>query len=81
MVVGYLMTYIHFLMFWGVIVSLTGALVTFLVGVVYADLWAAHRRTQQMMKDRDERFADQEGAAINDPVDEDPFVETYDDDK
>ena len=80
MIIGYLMTFVPLLMFWGAIVSLTGALVTFLVGTVYADLWAAHRRTQQMIKDRDERFADgEELPDIEDPVSEDPFEETYDD--
>lgn len=74
------MTFVQLLMFWGAIVSLTGALVIFLVGTVYADLWAAHRRTQQMIKDRDERFAEaDELPDIDDPVTEDPFEETYDD--
>ena len=79
MVVGYLMTFVPVLMFWGAIISLTGALVVSLVGTVYADLWAAHRRTQQMIKDRDERFAEQEEDDIDQPVVEDPFEETYDD--
>ena len=78
MVIGYLMTFVPYLMFWGAIVSLTGALVIFLVGTVYADLWAAHRRTQQMIKERDERFAEQETTDIDEPVIEDPFEETYD---
>jgi len=75
MIIGYLMTFVPLLMFWGASVSLTGALVCFLVGTVYADLWAAHRRTQQMIKDRDERFADSDEL----PEIEDPFEETYDD--
>jgi hypothetical protein len=78
MAIGYLMTFVSFLMFWGAIISLTGALVIFLVGVVYADLWAAHRRTQQMIKERDERFAEQETEDVDEPVIEDPFEETYD---
>jgi len=74
------MTFVPLLMFWGAIVSLTGALVIFLVGTVYADLWAAHRRTQQMIKDRNDRFAEEnELPDIEDPVAEDPFEETYDD--
>ena len=74
------MTFVPLLMFWGAIISLTGALVIFLVGTVYADLWAAHRRTQQMIKDRDERFADAEELPdIDNPVSEDPFEETYED--
>ena len=80
MIIGYLMTFVHLLMFWGAIISLTGALVIFLVGTVYADLWAAHRRTQQMIKDRDERFAaGEEVADIDEPEIENPFEETYND--
>jgi hypothetical protein len=82
MIIGYLMTFVQILMFWGAIISLTGALVVFLVGTVYADLWAAHRRTQQMIKARDERFAEQESSDVEDDIDqpeiEDPFEETYD---
>ncbi len=78
MIIGYAMTSIQILMFWGAIISLTGALVLFLVGTVYADLWAAHRRTQQMIKDRDERFAEDEISDIDEPVIDDPFEETYD---
>ncbi|MGY5858765.1 MAG: hypothetical protein RTU63_05310 [Candidatus Thorarchaeota archaeon] len=78
MIIGYLMTFVHLLMFWGAIISMTGALVVFLVGAVYADLWAAHRRTQQMMKDRDERFAEEE-SDVDGVVIQDPFEETYDD--
>lgn len=79
MIIGYLMTFVQLLMFWGAIISLTGALVVFLVGTVYADLWAAHRRTQQMIKDRDERFAEKEESDTDGPVIEDPFEEVYDD--
>lgn len=79
MIIGYAMTSVQILMFWGAIISLTGALVMFLVGVVYADLWAAHRRTQQMIKDRDERFAENDVPDVEEPVIEDPFEETYDD--
>ncbi len=75
MVIGYAMTSVQILMFWGAIISLTGALVMFLVGTVYADLWAAHRRTKQMMEERDERFAEDEVSDV-----EDPFEETYDSD-
>ena len=74
------MTSVQILMFWGAIISLTGALVMFLVGTVYADLWAAHRRTQQMIKERKERVAE-DGVSDDDdeePVIEDPFEETYD---
>jgi len=78
MVIGYLMTFVQLLMFWGTIISFTGALVVFLVGMVYADLWAAHRRTQQMIKDRDERFSEEEETDTDESEITDPFEETYD---
>ena len=79
MVIGYLMTFIQILAFWGAIISLTGVLVLFLVGTVFADLWAAHRRTQQLIRERDERLAEQdEEDDIDGPIIEDPFEETYD---
>ncbi len=78
MIAGYLMTFVQLLKFWGAIISYTGALVVFLVGMVYADLWAAHRRTQQLIKDRDERFSEDEETNIEESVIEDPFEETYD---
>lgn len=79
MIIGYVMTFVHILMFWGAIISLTGALVIFLVGMVYADLWAAHRRTEQMIKERNERFAEDEVSDVEEPDIEDPFEETYGD--
>ena len=72
------MTFVHLLMFWGAIISMTGALVLFLVGTIFADLWAAHRRTMQMIKDRDERFTEEDVPDIDEPEIEDPFEETYD---
>lgn len=48
----------------------------FLVGMVFADLWAAHRRTQQMMKDREERGLMTEE---DEDLDEDPFEEVIGD--
>ncbi len=74
---GYALTYVRLLAFIGVILALTGVLTLFLVGVVYADLWAAHRRTQQMIKDRDRRFKSEE-EELEVPDIEDPFEETYD---
>ena len=76
-VIGYLMTTVVYLAFWGAIISLTGVLVLFLVGTVYADLWAAHRRTKQLIKDRDERLAEEELPDIDQPDLDDPFEETY----
>jgi hypothetical protein len=77
---GWAMTFVYMLQFLGIIIALTGALTTFLVGTVYADLWAAHRRTQQLIKERQ-----REGMALpnedsDKPIIEDPFEETYDED-
>ncbi len=63
------------LQFLGSILSLTGVMTIFLVGMIFADLWSAHRRTRQMIKAREEKGlpSEQEEALI-----EDPFEETYD---
>jgi hypothetical protein len=45
--------------------------------MVFADLWAAHRRTQQIIKDREDKGLPTEQ---DEDMIEDPFVETLDDD-
>ena len=76
---GYAMTFVHLLAFLGTIIALSGVLTLFLVGTVYADLWAAHRRTQQLIKDRQRRLEELDEEEIEAPEIEDPFEETYDD--
>ena len=73
---GTLLLFIPGLQFIGAILSLTGVLTIFLVGMVFADLWAAHRRTQQMIKDREERGLK---AEEDEDLDEDPFEEVIGD--
>ncbi len=73
---GTLLLFIPGLQFFGAILSLTGSLTVFLVGMVFADLWAAHRRTQQMIKDREERGLMTEE---DEDLDEDPFEEVIGD--
>ena len=69
---GLFLTTIQLLRFIGIVLSLTGVLTLFLVGVVFADLWAASRRTKDIIKAREARgIADPE-----EPLDEDPFVDT-----
>ena len=63
------------LQFLGSILSLTGALTLFLVGMVFADLWAAHRRTRSIIKAREERGFPSEQ---DEDIVEDPFMETLD---
>ena len=65
------------LQFIGSILSLTGVLTLFLVGMVFADLWAAHRRTKDIIKAREERGL---SSKRDEDLTEDPFVETLDDD-
>ena len=62
--------------FIGAILSLTGVLTIFLVGMVFADLWVAHRRTKQIIKDREERGLETEE---DEDLVEDPFEEAYGD--
>lgn len=73
---GTILLFIPGLQFIGSVVSLTGVLVIFLVGMVFADLWAAHRRTRQIIQDREERgFKTDE----DEDLDEDPFEESMGD--
>jgi len=44
----------------------------FLVGVVFADLWAASRRTKDIIKAREARGIE----SSEEPIEEDPFVDT-----
>ena len=76
LVIGYALLFVPGLQFIGVVLSLTGVLTFFLVGVVFADLWAAHRRTKQIIRDHQAR-----GEETTDEVDfdEDPFEETLGD--
>lgn len=69
---GLFLTTIELLRFFGIVLSLAGVLTMFLVGMVFADLWAASRRTKDIIKARKAR-------GIEDPeerIDEDPFVDT-----
>jgi hypothetical protein len=59
----------------GAVLALTGTMSIFLVGMVFADLWAAHRRTQQIIKDREEKGLPSEH---EEDMMEDPFEETLD---
>ena len=74
--IGWVLLFVPGLQFIGVILSLTGVLTFFLVGVVFADLWAAHRRTRKIIQDREAR-----GEETTDEVDigEDPFEEALGD--
>ncbi|MFW9810323.1 MAG: hypothetical protein ACFFE6_13175 [Candidatus Thorarchaeota archaeon] len=62
--------------FIGAILSLTGVLTIFLVGMVFADLWASHRRTKQIIREREEKGLETED---DQDFDEDPFEETLGD--
>lgn len=65
------------LRFLGAILSLTGALTLFLVGMVFADLWTAHKRTKDIIKAREERGFSNER---DEDLVEDPFMEVLDED-
>ena len=54
---GWGMMFVHeSLRFIGSIIALAGVLTVFLVGMVFADLWAASRRTKDIIKAREERM-------------------------
>ncbi len=70
------MLFVPGLQFIGVVLSLTGVLTFFLVGVVFADLWAAHRRTKQIIRDRE---AGGQETSDDEDLEKDPFEETLGD--
>ena len=73
--------YVHeTLRFIGAVVSLTGVLTIFLVGMVFADLWAPSRRTNDIINAREERMEQEEKEDSEAKADEsDPFLDTLDD--
>ena len=57
-----------------------GVLTVFLVGMVFADLWAASRRTKDIIKAREERMQQDTKEESRDKDGEsDPFLDTLDD--
>ncbi|MBY8996196.1 MAG: hypothetical protein KGD60_00595 [Candidatus Thorarchaeota archaeon] len=74
--IGSAMLLVPGLQFIGVILSLTGVLTFFLVGMVFADLWAAHRRTKQLVRNREARGLE---TRDDEDLDKDPFEETLGD--
>ena len=82
---GLLLILAHpYLRFIGTVIALTGSLTVFIVGMIFADLWASARRTKQIVKDRQARIKGQgdtsskEGADENGIADPDPFKESFD---
>ena len=72
---GLFLLYMH--PFWstgflGIIISLTGALTLFLMGMVFADLWAASRRTRDIIESREAQIKPESEL----PSDYDPFEES-----
>lgn len=65
------------LRFIGAIIALTGVLTIFLVGMVFADLWAASRRTKDIIKAREKRMKE-EDKEVETLDDSDPFLDTLD---
>jgi UPF0716 family protein affecting phage T7 exclusion len=64
------------LQFIGAILSLTGVLTIFLVGMVFADLWTSHRRTKQIIQEREVEGLPTEE---DEDLEEDPFEESLGD--
>lgn len=60
------------LRFIGSILSLTGVLTVFLVGMVFADLYASAKRTKDIIKAREERGQE----VTEEPIESDPFLDT-----
>ncbi len=84
-VVGYVLMLLHPVIstgFIGAVISMAGVLSIFLVGMVFADLWAASKRTKDMIKARDARLAEERsapsaGAESMDDDDDDEFPDPF----
>ncbi|MBD3406418.1 MAG: hypothetical protein GF411_09930 [Candidatus Lokiarchaeota archaeon] len=71
---GWGLTILHeSLRFIGSLIAFTGVLTVFLVGMIFADLWVASRRTKDIIKARERRMRESGGEA-DDP--DDPFIDT-----
>ncbi|TFG11199.1 hypothetical protein EU537_13045 [Candidatus Thorarchaeota archaeon] len=69
------MAWLHpMLAFIGSVLALAGVLTVFLVGMVFADLWASSRRTKDIIKAREERMRELEDEEQESDVD-DPFLD------
>lgn len=87
-IVGMLMNVIHpVLRFLGTVIAFAGVLTVFLVGMVFADLWASARRTKDIIKAREARMAEADDPSTamlppeHDLVGPDPFEEVFGDEE
>jgi len=73
---GWGLMFVHeTLRFIGAIIALAGVLTVFLVGMVFADLWAASRRTKDIIKAREERMKELGEDEKEDYDESDPFLD------
>ncbi|MFX1369659.1 MAG: hypothetical protein ACFFAY_13775 [Promethearchaeota archaeon] len=77
--VGLSLNFVPVLRFIGTILALTGVMAIFLVGMVYADLWASAKRTKDIIKAREARDAELDSEEIDSMVGPDPFEESFGD--
>lgn len=75
---GTFLSFIPPFQFIGTVIALTGVLTVFLVGMVFADLWSSHRRTQQIIKDREKKGLQTSNQTLEEI--DDPFEESHDED-
>ena len=74
---GYGLMLLHeSLRFIGSIIALAGVLTVFLVGMVFADLWAASRRTKDIIKAREKRMKELDAEEAEEYDESDPFLDT-----
>jgi membrane protein implicated in regulation of membrane protease activity len=71
---GLFLAWLHpMLAFIGSVLALAGVLTVFLVGMVFADLWASSRRTKDIIKAREKRMRELEAEEESDV--DDPFLD------
>ncbi len=68
------------LRFIGSIIALAGVLTVFLVGMVFADLWAASKRTKDIIKAREKRMQELGEEGRTEDTEFDPFIDTLETD-
>ncbi len=73
---GLFLAWLHpMLAFIGSVLALAGVLTVFLVGMVFADLWASSRRTKDIIKAREKRMMELDEEEDQEPDVDDPFLD------
>jgi L-asparagine transporter-like permease len=67
LIIGLILTYLHPILstgFFGIVLSLTGALACFVFGMLFTDLWTTSRRASKLSQEREGRSLVEESQEI-----------------